>query len=216
MVIAVEGIGGSGKTTLTKELSKLGYMAIPEIRDAYPETAEVQVFTLETEKSYRVNLWFLQKEYLRTVQIKDCAVPVVMDRCFVSLIAYNYAKDAVYSTSNLSSIKELIGEYVPSLIRIPYLVYLCCNVDVAIERMMQRNKDNHKEKYIQAVNIYTKNFNLKLKEYYDLLSERLKSSLLIVDSETPLKEKTQQVYEWVKTKPTKYPSIDFFQLFLDE
>ena len=145
VIISIEGLAGAGKTTLVNHLKKQNFELLPEIMDFVPETGVIKRFTIDASSSSSTNEWFLNIEIERLNKAIHSNVSIVMDRCFISQIAYNYAKDETYKTKTLSNLKKLME---PNRLIVPNIIYLQMETQLSIDRMLARNKNNQKY-YIQ-------------------------------------------------------------------
>jgi thymidylate kinase len=193
MIISLEGLGASGKTSLLKEIQGENYFIIPEIRDAVQETGDKQKFSKDDSMTTKTNEWFLKIEQERSAQALQQSKIVLMERCFISQIAYNYAKDKLLKTYFSKSLLQSIGNF---KLVVPYVAYLKLSALESRERMLVRDKHNEKQNILNSIENYTIEFNSHIFTYYENLKNVLQEKMLVIDANLDTKVQANLFSEW--------------------
>ena len=193
MIISLEGLGASGKTSLLKEIQGENYFIIPEIRDAVQETGDKQKFSKDDSMTTKTNEWFLKIEQERSAQALQQSKIVLMERCFISQIAYNYAKDKLLKTYFSKSLLQNIGNF---KLVVPYVAYLKLSALESRERMLVRDKHNEKQNILNSIENYTIEFNSHIFTYYENLKNVLQEKMLVIDANFDTKVQANLFSEW--------------------
>lgn len=210
MIISLEGLGASGKTSLLKEIQGENYFIIPEIRDAVQETGDKQKFSTDDSKTEKTNEWFLKIEQERSAQALQQSKIVLMERCFISQIAYNYAKDKLLKTDFSKSLLQNIANF---KLVVPYVAYLKLSALESKERMLIRNKHNEKENILNAIENYTVEFNSHIFNYYENLKNVLQEKMLVIDANLDIKIQANLFSEWQSVLKHNIIDIEIKKLF---
>ena len=180
-IYSVEGLGCVGKSTLVQNLKSSGIFVIEEIFEAFPETKEIQPFTLNDREAWKTNEWFLEKEIIRMEKATQQEL-TVLDRCVYSQIAYNYAKDKVYGTKQTRNLFERLKNLERQGRKLfPNMIYLHSTVDYSMSMMSLRAKNKEKDNIENNNPAYRKEFFEKIKKSYDLIAHILGENVLIIN-----------------------------------
>lgn len=176
MHIAIAGNIGSGKTTLTKLLSKhFGWSAHYEDVDTNPY---LNSFYEDMQRwSFNLQVYFLNSRFRQVVQIRQGGKTVIQDRTIYEdayIFAPNLHSMNLMSTrdfENYSSLFELMSTFIqpPDL-----LIYLKSSVPNLVNRIQKRGRD-----YEESIRIdYLKLLNDRYEKW---ISKYESGKLLIID-----------------------------------
>ncbi len=176
MHIAIAGNIGSGKTTLTKILSKhYGWRAHYEDVDHNPY---LQSFYDDMQRwSFNLQVYFLNSRFRQVVEIRRGNKKVIQDRSIYEdayIFAPNLHDMNLMSTrdfENYSSLFELMSSFIqpPDL-----LIYLRASVPTLVDQIQKRGRE-----YEEAIRLdYLKLLN---ERYEDWISKYKQGKLLIVN-----------------------------------
>lgn len=141
-VVALEGICGSGKTTICKEISSKGFQIVRELPTYYDKT-QFPGFAVETAGAIEANRWFLGREVerCRDARIMSVRGGVVADRWYYSICGVSYARSKTYGTQDGSTLQSDIQTWTSmNLLFEPTLVVIDTNVDLALKRLQERRE----------------------------------------------------------------------------
>ncbi|MCB0539293.1 MAG: deoxynucleoside kinase [Bacteroidetes bacterium] len=210
VIISIEGLAGAGKTTLVNHLKKQNFELLPEIMDFVPETGVIKRFTLDASSSSSTNEWFLNIEIERLNKALHSNVSIVMDRCFISQIAYNYAKDATYKTKTLCNLKKLME---PNRLIVPNIIYLQMETQLSIDRMLARNKNNQKYYIQNGEPDYQYNFIENNRLFYEKIIPLFQDNILVIDAKETADKKAGRINDWIKNRETHVADFNINSLF---
>lgn len=128
MLIAIEGIDGSGKTTIAKKLAtKLNFNYINFPTNSFKN---IKRFLKGKEKISKENqfLLFLTDIAINTIYTKNC----VLDRYVYSTLAY---QNDLFSLEEAKTLFEKLKLKKPD-----YVIYLDVDIEVALNRINKRKK----------------------------------------------------------------------------
>lgn len=178
--ILIEGIIGSGKSTLSKSLTeyltKIGFNVI-----YYPEEVNLDIlqkFLNDKSSAFWFQLYMLEKRLriyeLAQIEIKKPNTIVIIDRGLIGdyAIATYYNKYNLITSDEFQIYKNKINESVydfPS-----YIVYLDVSIETAIERKNKRDRINEKNEYD---NIFYTNH----KKVYDDVIKTFGNNIINID-----------------------------------
>ncbi|MDR0969688.1 MAG: deoxynucleoside kinase [Lentimicrobiaceae bacterium] len=179
MHIAIAGNIGSGKTTLTRLLSKhMGWTPHYEDVDNNPY---LHSFYDDMQRwSFNLQIYFLNSRFRQVVEIRNSGKTIVQDRTIYEdayIFAPNLHAMNLMSTrdfENYSSLFELMSKFLqpPDL-----LVYLRSTVPNLVNQIQKRNRD-----YEKSISI---DYLIHLNERYEAwISKYTIGNLLIVDVDT--------------------------------
>ncbi len=179
MHIAIAGNIGSGKTTLTRKLSKhYGWKAHYEDVDHNPY---LQSFYEDMQRwSFNLQVYFLNSRFRQVVDIRQSGKKVIQDRTIYEdayIFATNLHAMNLMSTrdfENYISLFELMSSFIqpPDL-----LIYLRASVSTLVEQIQKRGRD-----YEESIRLdYLKLLNQR---YENWISNYKLGKLLIVDVDT--------------------------------
>lgn len=178
MHIAVAGNIGSGKTTLTRMLSKrYGWIPRYEPVDNNPYLSD---FYADMERwSFNLQIYFLNKRFREVVEISKSKDVIIQDRTIFEdacIFAPNLHGMGMMSDRDFDNYSDLFG-LMMSLVNLPDLmIYIRSTVPNLIAQIAKRGRD-----YEQSIRIdYLQGLN---KRYEDWIAD-YKGKLLIIDGDT--------------------------------
>lgn len=178
MHIAIAGNIGSGKTTLTRLLSKhLGWNPHFEEVNNNPY---INSFYEDMERwSFNLQIYFLNSRFRQILDIRNSGKNIVQDRTIYEdayIFAPNLYEMGLMSTRDFENYLSLF-ELINSFLKAPeLLIYLRASVPTLVRQIAKRNRD-----YEQSIRLdYLKSLNDKYESWilkYDL------GKLLIIESD---------------------------------
>lgn len=178
MHIAIAGNIGSGKTTLTRLLSKhLGWNPHFEEVDNNPYLSN---FYEDMQRwSFNLQIYFLNSRFRQILDIRNSGKNIVQDRTIYEdayIFAPNLYEMGLMSTRDFENYLSLF-ELISSFLKAPeLLIYLRASVPTLVRQIAKRNRD-----YEQSIRLdYLKSLNDKYESWilkYDL------GKLLIIESD---------------------------------
>lgn len=178
MHIAVSGNIGSGKTTLTRLLSKhFGWRPYFEDVDNNPY---LNSFYEDMQRwSFNLQIYFLNSRFRQVQDIRKSGDTVVQDRTIYEdayIFATNLYEMGLMETRDFKNYRDLF-ELMSSFLQPPdLLIYLRASVPTLVRQIQKRNRDYEQTirlDYLQALNKYYEEWIAN----YDL------GKLLIIDSD---------------------------------
>lgn len=173
MIIVIEGIPGSGKTSLQKHLSKeLGLFSIPEVL-IKKQTKNIPNARMQQQK------WFWEND-MRKIELALKKKKAVLDRNYVSTLGYNWS-----IPDNEPLYKKLLNLYIKNINKIKKpdcYIYLDVPVKLSLKR---KNRLNSK------TDEWTdKKFLINYKKFYNFFFSSLEKEIQIirVDASLPMKD----------------------------
>ena len=132
-----EGLPGSGKTSICKHLASHGFKTVPEI--------------IYNKNQIKNQFYFLKSEELkmaRALKLNTRGHKVVMDRSFVSVLAFNYARDKLFGYKSYPKALERMGAFAlnEGLKNKLFFIYMQSPVSVAFDRKRRKRKLNFIER----------------------------------------------------------------------
>lgn len=127
MHIVVEGLPGSGKTTLVNSLTKgTDFVKIDEMIVPIAETAD--------------EFMYVEHDIAKCV-LRDYHENTVMDRSYLSTLGYNFANDKYTGSNNFLRIKNRISEELDKgrLSDPDLLIYLTSSIETSLLRQKPEN-----------------------------------------------------------------------------
>lgn len=210
IIISIEGLAGAGKTTLGNHLKKQNFELLPEIMDVVQESWEIKKFTNDCSSSISTNEWFLSIEVDRLKKATQSNLSVVMDRSFISQIAYNYAKDSTFKTQTLENLKKLIDG---NKLFVPNIIYLQMSAQHSIERMLARNKNNQKEYILNGEPDYQYSFIENNRLFYEKIIPLFQENILVIDANETIDKQMGKITEWISNRDIYVYDFDINLLF---
>lgn len=178
MHIAVAGNIGSGKTTLTRLLSKhFGWKPHYEEVDNNPY---LESFYEDMKRwSFNLQVYFLNSRFRQVLDIRNSGQDIIQDRTIYEdayIFAANLYDMGLMETrdyENYSSLFELMSSFLeaPDL-----LIYLRASVPTLVRQIQKRNRDYEQSirlDYLNALN----------RRYEDWISKYSKGKLLVIESD---------------------------------
>ncbi len=176
MHIAIAGNIGSGKTTLTKLLSK-HYKWEPHYEDV-DENPYLDDFYNNMERwSFNLQVYFLNSRFNQILEIRNSGKTIIQDRTIYEdarIFAPNLFDMGLMTERDFNNYESLF-DLMCSLVKPPdLLVYLKASVPVLVDHIQQRGRD-----YENSIRIdYLKNLNDRYNQWIEGYD---KGKLLIVD-----------------------------------
>lgn len=188
MIIALEGGICSGKTTLAKQLEKRGFLSIPEYMDIITPQEQKELDALISQDKSALP-FFLKMEkrrkelYFAQCLQKDC----VLDRSYLTLFAYEFAKNNQYPV--LTELAQSENIIVPDLI-----VFLDVSNPIRRQRSISRGDIDMPEIFLNS------DFNQKLKTFF---LEKSSEKCIFINSERLEAEQMANILKDIKIKQKK-------------
>ena len=178
MHIAIAGNIGSGKTTLTRLLSKhFGWKPHFEEVDNNPY---LESFYEDMKRwSFNLQIYFLNSRFRQVMDIRKSGDDIIQDRTIYEdayIFAANLYDMGLMETRDYQNYQQLF-ELMSSFLQAPdLLIYLRASVPTLVRQIQKRNRD-----YKQSIRLdYLKALN---KRYENWISNYNKGKLLIIESD---------------------------------
>ena len=178
MHIAIAGNIGSGKTTLTRLLSKhFGWKPHYEEVDNNPY---LESFYEDMKRwSFNLQIYFLNSRFRQVMDIRKSGDDIIQDRTIYEdayIFAANLYDMGLMETRDYQNYQQLF-ELMSSFLQAPdLLIYLRASVPTLVRQIQKRNRD-----YEQSIRLdYLKALN---KRYENWISNYNKGKLLIIESD---------------------------------
>jgi len=176
MHIAIAGNIGSGKTTLTKLLSKrYGWKPNFEPVDNNPYLAD---YYKDMERwSFNLQIYFLNKRFHDVVEISKSEENIIQDRTIfedAKIFAPNLHEIGMMSDRDFANYTDLFDLMI-SLVKLPDLmIYLRSSVSHLVENIQKRGRECEQKIHIE----YLRGLNDK---YEDFIRNKYKGKVLTID-----------------------------------
>ncbi|MBR5663616.1 MAG: deoxynucleoside kinase [Bacteroidales bacterium] len=188
MHIAIAGNIGSGKTTLTRLLSKhFGWKPHFEEVDNNPY---LESFYEDMKRwSFNLQIYFLNSRFRQVMDIRKSGDDIIQDRTIYEdayIFAANLYDMGLMETRDYQNYQDLF-ELMSSFLQAPdLLIYLRASVPTLVRQIQKRNRD-----YEQSIRLdYLKALN---KRYENWISSYNKGKLLIIESDNIDLEKPEDL-----------------------
>ena len=188
MHIAIAGNIGSGKTTLTRLLSKhFGWKPHFEEVDNNPY---LESFYEDMKRwSFNLQIYFLNSRFRQVMDIRKSGDDIIQDRTIYEdayIFAANLYDMGLMETRDYQNYQDLF-ELMSSFLQAPdLLIYLRASVPTLVRQIQKRNRD-----YEQSIRLdYLKALN---KRYENWISSYNKGKLLIIESDDIDLEKPEEL-----------------------
>ncbi|MBP5644119.1 MAG: deoxynucleoside kinase [Bacteroidales bacterium] len=188
MHIAIAGNIGSGKTTLTRLLSKhFGWKPHFEEVDNNPY---LESFYEDMKRwSFNLQIYFLNSRFRQVMDIRKSGDDIIQDRTIYEdayIFAANLYDMGLMETRDYQNYQDLF-ELMSSFLQAPdLLIYLRASVPTLVRQIQKRNRD-----YEQSIRLdYLKALN---KRYESWISSYNKGKLLIIESDNIDLEKPEDL-----------------------
>ena len=178
MHIAIAGNIGSGKTTLTRLLSKhFGWKPHFEEVDNNPYLESFYEYMKRW--SFNLQIYFLNSRFRQVMDIRKSGDDIIQDRTIYEdayIFAANLYDMGLMETRDYQNYEQLF-ELMSSFLQAPdLLIYLRASVPTLVRQIQKRNRD-----YEQSIRLdYLKALN---KRYENWISNYNKGKLLIIESD---------------------------------
>ena len=188
MHIAIAGNIGSGKTTLTRLLSKhFGWKPHFEEVDNNPY---LESFYEDMKRwSFNLQIYFLNSRFRQVMDIRKSGEDIIQDRTIYEdayIFAANLYDMGLMETRDYQSYQQLF-ELMSTFLQAPdLLIYLRASVPTLVRQIQKRNRD-----YEQSIRLdYLKALN---KRYENWIANYNKGKLLIIESDNIELEKPEDL-----------------------
>ena len=188
MHIAIAGNIGSGKTTLTRLLSKhFGWKPHFEEVDNNPY---LESFYEDMKRwSFNLQIYFLNSRFRQVMDIRKSGDDIIQDRTIYEdayIFAANLYDMGLMETRDYQNYQDLF-ELMSSFLQAPdLLIYLRASVPTLVRQIQKRNRD-----YEQSIRLdYLKALN---KRYENWIANYNKGKLLIIESDNIDLEKPEDL-----------------------
>ncbi|MBO2523100.1 MAG: deoxynucleoside kinase [Bacteroidetes bacterium] len=188
MHIAIAGNIGSGKTTLTRLLSKhFGWKPHFEEVDNNPY---LESFYEDMKRwSFNLQIYFLNSRFRQVMDIRKSGEDIIQDRTIYEdayIFAANLYDMGLMETRDYQSYQQLF-ELMSTFLQAPdLLIYLRASVPTLVRQIQKRNRD-----YEQSIRLdYLKALN---KRYENWIANYNKGKLLIIESDNIDLEKPEDL-----------------------
>ena len=188
MHIAIAGNIGSGKTTLTRLLSKhFGWKPHFEEVDNNPY---LESFYEDMKRwSFNIQIFFLNSRFRQVMDIRKSGDDIIQDRTIYEdayIFAANLYDMGLMETRDYQNYQDLF-ELMSSFLQAPdLLIYLRASVPTLVRQIQKRNRD-----YEQSIRLdYLKALN---KRYENWIANYNKGKLLIIESDNIDLEKPEDL-----------------------
>ena len=188
MHIAIAGNIGSGKTTLTRLLSKhFGWKPHFEEVDNNPY---LESFYEDMKRwSFNLQIYFLNSRFRQVMDIRKSGDDIIQDRTIYEdayIFAANLYDMGLMETRDYENYQQLF-ELMSSFLQAPdLLIYLRASVPTLVRQIQKRNRD-----YEQSIRLdYLKALN---KRYENWIANYNKGKLLIIESDNIDLEKPEDL-----------------------
>lgn len=192
MLYIFEGLPGAGKTTLINELAIENNLPIVE------QILKHNKYLNNPVKYYSYND-FLKYKKVENLSMKNSIV--IMDRGYLSTLAYNYAFDILFNTNHFKTLKKEYGKF-NSYFNLEF-IYILINVD--LNTSLLRKGRTTKSDYIWCNKVFLSSMSDFYRgEIYDFVDPQ---KIKIVNGQRPfeivLKEVEDIIYGKSKTSVNK-------------
>ena len=188
MHIAIAGNIGSGKTTLTRLLSKhFGWKPHFEEVDNNPYLESF--YEAMKRWSFNLQIYFLNSRFRQVMDIRKSGEDIIQDRTIYEdayIFAANLYDMGLMETRDYQSYQQLF-ELMSTFLQAPdLLIYLRASVPTLVRQIQKRNRD-----YEQSIRLdYLKALN---KRYENWIANYNKGKLLIIESDNIDLEKPEDL-----------------------
>lgn len=203
MIIALEGGICSGKTTLANQLGQNGFFVVPEYMDIITPQEQKELDVLSLQRKCALPFFLKMEKRRKELYNKQCVQKdVVLDRSYLTLFAYEFAKNN--QNLSLDSMKMPPKEevIVPDLI-----IFLDVNDQLRQKRSIERGDIDMPKIFLNS------GFNHSLKAFF---LEKTPEKCIFVNSEQLLPEHMANILKNVKISSQKQMGKIFQHMFLLE
>ena len=188
MIIALEGGICSGKTTLAKQLEIKGFFSVPEYMDIITPQEQKELDTLISQDKSALPFFLRMEKRRKELYGAQCLQKdSVLDRSYLTLFAYEFAKNNQYSA--LSELVQKENVIIPDLI-----IFLDVNDQVRRQRCINRGDIDMPKIFLNS------EFNRNLKKFF---LEKSSEKCIFVNSENLESEQMASILQDIKIKPKK-------------
>lgn len=176
-VIVIEGLPGTGKTTLANKFADKGVRVIPEM------------FLKMDENSYRDELFFFQNDIAKVMEGRRIGGIVLVERTYPSTLAHNYSRLIIDNKPEYFNILKAFSENKLREKIVPDL-YIYINIDVKTSllrknRPVTQNDIWTQEKYLNYIKDFYEN-------YFQVMEPNI--PLFVIDG----KQSLDKIYEDIR------------------
>lgn len=177
MLYILEGLPGAGKTSFLRKISKKeGFGTVEQIIPHNICNSKLEEYYFHSDYLKHEKAFYLQRKSI-----------VVMDRGYLSTLAYNYAFDKIFKSNNYKNIKKRFDLKSDIFLRPCVFVYIKISVDESLIRKRRKSKDN---------SIWcNKDFLFYMSKFYENESLRLSedNELICIDGMMPRRQVFQNI-----------------------
>lgn len=162
MLYILEGLPGAGKTSIFNKVSKNGDFGIVE------QVIPHQFCNDRLEKYYFYSDCLKYKKALLLHKKSD----VVMDRGYLSTLAYNYAFDKLFKSKNYTNIKKRFDQKKNMFFKPCTVLYITVDINESLSRKNRAGKND---------NIWCdKKFLFYMREFYETKMPKLNKDIITI------------------------------------
>lgn len=195
MIIALEGGICSGKTTLAKQLEKIGFFNVPEYMDIITPQEQKELDALISQDKSALSFFLKMEKRRKELYGTQCLQKdSVLDRSYLTLFAYEFAKNNQHPVLTESVSRERV--ITPDLI-----IFLDVNDQLRKHRSINRGDIDMPEMFLNS------EFNRNLKTFF---VEKTPEKCIFVNSEKLAPEQMASILKDIKIKQPKQ-LCNFFQ-----
>ena len=197
MIIALEGGICSGKTTLAKQLEKRGFFNVPEYMDIITPQEQQELDTLISQDKSALPFFLkMEKRRKELYGSQSLQRDSVLDRSYLTLFAYEFAKNNTYPALDLASKENVI---IPDLI-----IFLDVNDQLRKQRSQERKDVDMPEIFLNS------EFNQRLKTFF---LEKSSEKCIFINSEKLEPEQMANILKNINIKQRKQMCNLFQNMF---
>lgn len=178
MLYVLEGLPGAGKTSTLNMVGK---------KDGFSTVEQVIPHHLCSEEAEEYYFYSDYLKYKKAIAAQK-KTTVVMDRGYLSTLAYNYACDKLFKSNNYAKIKKRFKQKGNIFFKPSIVLYIAVDVNESLSRKNRINKNS---------SIWcNKDFLFYMNEFYEIKMPRLNKAnkIIHIDGMRP----RQQVFNDVK------------------
>lgn len=201
MIIALEGGICSGKTTLAKQLEKIGFFNVPEYMDIITPQEQKELDALISQNKSALSFFLkMEKRRKELYETQYLQKDTVLDRSYLTLFAHEFAKNHQHF-----ALSELIPK--ERVITPDLIIFLDVDDQLRKQRSINRGDIDMPAMFLNP------EFNRDLKTFF---LEKTSTKCIFVNSEKLSPEQMAGLLKDVKVKQTKQIYNSFQNIFQSE